>query len=89
MTGVDGQAQQPGSSCRVRVNLSFGTDLTPCEGLRARIAAGKARIGTFDDLRLGQTSRMLVMDSPEGPLLAALCPACGAQLAAGASRSGK
>ncbi|WP_424814447.1 hypothetical protein [Roseococcus sp. YIM B11640] len=50
-------------------------------GLRALIRAGRARLGRFDDLRLGQTHTRLVL-TPKGaePALAEACPACGAPL---------
>ncbi|TCI00509.1 hypothetical protein EJV46_07725 [Roseococcus sp. SYP-B2431] len=65
----------------MQVNRSFGRDLRPCAGLRALLATPAARIGTFDDLRLRQTSRLLVLTSPEGEaVIAEACPACGAKL---------
>ena len=65
----------------MRVNSSFGRDLAPCPGLRRLLATPAARIGTFEDLRLRQTSRLLVLVSPEGSTVAESCPACGVRLA--------
>ncbi len=81
MSGRAGQAPDPGDRCALRRNRSFGTDLAPCMGLRALIRAGRARLGRFDDLRLGQTHTRLVL-TPKGaePALAEACPACGAPL---------
>lgn len=82
MSGGGGQAPEKGGSCVMQVNRSFGRDLKPCPGLRRLLATPAARIGVFDDLRLRQTSRLLVL-TPEGgePALAESCPACGASLA--------
>lgn len=76
-----GQAPGRGGRCVLRRNRSFGRDLVPCAGLQALLRQGRARIGVFEDLRLRQTSRLLVL-TPEGgePVLAEACPACGASL---------
>lgn len=82
MSGGAGQAPERKGSCVMRANRSFGRDLVPCPGLRALLETPAARIGVFDDLRLGQTSRRLVLTSPaEGAVIAEACPACGARLA--------
>lgn len=82
MSGGAGQAPEERGSCVMRVNRSFGADLEPCAGLRRLLATPAARIGIFDDLRLRQTSRLLVLTSPAGEaVIAETCPACGARLA--------
>lgn len=79
-----GQAPEQGSRCVTRVNRSFGTDLAPCAGLRRLLGTPAARIGTFDDLRLRQTSQLLVLTPAGGEAaIADACPACGARLQAG------
>lgn len=76
-----GQAPGRGGRCVLRRNRSFGRDLVPCPGLRALLRQDRARIGVFEDLRLRQTSRLLVLTPEEGePVLAESCPACGARL---------
>lgn len=84
MSGGAGQAPEGRGRCVARVNRSFGTDLAPCPGLRRLLATSRARIGTFENLRLRQTSRLLVLVSPEGEgVIAETCPACGARLPTG------
>ncbi|MDB5379326.1 MAG: hypothetical protein JWR00_3772 [Rubritepida sp.] len=85
MSGGAGQAPEQGGSCVMQVNRSFGRDLVPCAGLRRLLATPAARIGTFDDLRLRQTSTLLVLAPPkggaqDGPVIADACPVCGVRL---------
>ena len=81
--GVPYPGPVPNPRCLVRKNVSFGTDLIPCDGLAALLARQEGvRIGVFDDLRLRTTSTLLVVIPKTGePVLAEVCPACGTWLA--------
>ncbi len=80
MSGGGGQAPEKGGSCVIQVNRSFGRDLVPCPGLRRLLATPAARIGIFDDLRLRQTSTLLVLTTAGEAVIAEACPICGARL---------